>query len=238
MRRLDSANSRDACSDRWQASGARSPRLLLLGMVLGSSQLVGAQAAEFTWPDESMGQRTSERVSAGKRAAKYIACRVCEERVYSLFPPGVSEVELVGQSMDEDVPEKLGDVKALCDMKSLAKLFRSRRLEVVPNPDGSAAFENRGAGKAPFYEEINTSELAFCWRSFAVQHACMETFRRDGDVVLKGLEKAYRKIESDNKDESPSAEDLQRELMSASRKACHQTKMCKAAAKLADRKEL
>merc|ERR1712232_934941 len=139
----------------------------------------------FNWPEETMGQRTSDRVSAGKRAAKYIACSVCEERVLALFPTGSDDVEAIGQVVEQDLPDQLGDAKKLCEMRGLAKLFRSHRLEIRTNPDGTASVEvtkNRGV---PFYEEINTSELAFHWKSFALQHACTETFRRDGDAVTK-----------------------------------------------------
>merc|ERR1719456_1095278 len=45
-----------------------------------TAQLLGG------WPDAGMGQRTSERVRAGRRAARHIACDVCEERVLQFLP--------------------------------------------------------------------------------------------------------------------------------------------------------
>eukprot|EP00913_Durusdinium_trenchii_P009850 g9247.t1 len=46
--------------------------------------MLSAQA--FHWPSEQIGERSGERVRAGKRAAKFIACSVCEQVVQSSFP--------------------------------------------------------------------------------------------------------------------------------------------------------
>merc|ERR1712034_45222 len=121
----------------------------------------------------------------------------------------------------------------LCEMRDLAKLFQSRRLEVKTKLDGSAVLESNDAASAiPFYEEINTSDLAFHWKSFAVQHACGEIFRRDGDAITEGLVDAYRQLESDDSRVAKSADDLGRQVFLVVRTACSQAKMCKAATKL------
>ncbi|CAJ1375868.1 unnamed protein product [Effrenium voratum] len=138
-----------------------------------------SQASE--WPSDQMGPRSAERVRAGKRAGKFIACTVCEHVLLSQFasPLAVEGIRKVLAS--EELSEALGDAKGLCAMKRLAQLFRRARLEVAIAPDGTA--EMRTAKGEPFYEEINKSELAFHWKSFAVEHACVEIFRSDGDLV-------------------------------------------------------
>ncbi|CAK0868690.1 unnamed protein product [Prorocentrum cordatum] len=178
-----------------------------------------------------MGQRTSERVSAGKRAAKYIACTVCEERVAALFPSD-ADADQIGRVVEAEIGDHLGDAKTLCAMKPLARLFRGRRLEVSPKPDGSA--ELRATKKHPLYEEINTSELAFHWKSLAVQHACMETFRKDGDAVAAAFGKAYAAL-AEAADEAGDAKQPGGALApvwAAAQSACRKARMCRAAAKL------
>lgn len=178
-----------------------------------------------------MGQRTSERVSAGKRAAKYIACTVCEERVAALFPAN-ADADQIGHVVEAELGEHLGDAKTLCAMKGLARIFRGRRLEVSPKPDGSA--ELKETKKHPLYEEINTSELAFHWKSLAVQHACMETFRKDGDAVAGAFEKAYSALAkaADEAGAPLAPSGTMAPVWEAARSACRKTKTCKAAAKL------
>lgn len=202
---------------------------MVVALMLSTSSVRGEAVSDFKWPDEGMGQRTPERVSAGKRAAKYIACNVCEERVLALIPPG-GDLDMISPVVENNLGDWIGDTKGLCEMRGLANLFRNRRLEVKTKPDGSAVLATvQSSSKIPFYEEINTSELAFHWKSFAVQHACAETFRRDGDAITRGFEKAYAKITGEH---GATAEDIMRELLLAARKACGQAKMCKAATKL------
>lgn len=194
---------------------------------------MGASPAEslYKWPDVGMGQRTTERLRAGKRAAKYIACGVCEERVLSLFPTS-ADADSISRIIDGDtLKEFLGDAKQLCGMRDLARLFRSRRLEVDPKPDGSAELAQVPHNSiAPFYEEINTSELAFHWKSFAVQHACSETFRRDGDTIANGVVQSYRTMDGAHGDD---VQDRWREkLVSAVRAGCRIARSCKAVTRL------
>lgn len=205
------------------------------------SRLGGAAAASYEWPTAGIGQRTSDRVSAGKQAAKYIACGVCEERLMELFVtlvpgPGdrLPDEDSVTQFLDGDgLGDALGDAKSVCEMRDLAKLFRSRRMEVQTNPDGSAVLSKVGVDSPPpFYEEINKSELAFHWKSFAVQHACTETFRRDGDAVAKEVIDAYRRGE-----DSPGEEPGQR-LAMAAKAGCRRAKTCRAATKKIKKAEL
>merc|ERR1719468_593559 len=176
-----------------------------------------------------MGQRTSERLSAGKRAAKYLACRVCEERVFTLFPASEDQ-EAIDQFVDESLSEAVGDVKSLCKMRNLAEIFKARRLEIETRDDGSAKFVKTEEGKHPLYDEINESELAFHWKSFALQHACSETFRKDGDVIAESIKERIG-IMRDNRDDEGSDSWFQ-ELAMVIRDSCGKAKTCKAANKL------
>jgi len=175
-----------------------------------------------------MAQRTTDRVAAGKRAAKYIACDVCSERVLALFAAKADDDEIDRIFEAGSLGDWLGDVKGLCGMKGLAEIFRRRRLEVSPKPDGTCKLEKLSSGSAPFYEEINTSDLVFHWKSLAVQEACTEVFRRDGDAVAAAVEEGYKKLgRSDGQESEP-----MQHLNSAIRKACSRAKACKAADKL------
>merc|ERR1712066_580595 len=108
-------------------------------------------------------------------------------------------------------------------MKTLAQLFRSRRMEIVPDGDGSAKLRKAESGTTPFYEEINTSDLVFHWKSFALKEACFDTFRRDGDAVARGVEEAYTSARSEHEDG-----DHMFTLLSAIQAGCAQAKTCKA----------
>mmetsp|Transcript_95534 Transcript_95534/g.308124 ORF Transcript_95534/g.308124 Transcript_95534/m.308124 type:complete len:232 (-) Transcript_95534:155-850(-) len=183
-------------------------------------------APAYKWPEAGMGQRTSDRLSAGKRAAKYIACGVCEERVLSLFP-GEGDADMIARFLEgESLTESLGDAKGLCGMRDLAKLFKGRRIEVETKPDGSALLSS--SSTIPFYEEINTSDLVFHWKSFALQHACTELFRKDGDEVAQGVVKAYHASTGGG---MPVEE--RKRVVEAVKAGCRMARTCKAAAKLA-----
>lgn len=186
--------------------------------------------ASFTWPDEIMGPRTSERVAAGKRAARHIACDVCEERVLSHFG-AMSDSEQVRDVFETGrLVDGLGDVKALCAMKPLAETYRKQYLEVVVDPSGLAVLKKQSDGKYVFYEEINTSDLVFHWKSFAVKEACTETFRRDSDSISKAVEKAFKR---GGDIDSLSSKELAEQLAAAASTGCRQAKTCKAVLKLA-----
>lgn len=188
--------------------------------------LQAAAAPAYDWPDAGMGQRTTKHVEAGKRAGRHIACDVCSERVMALFPVR-AEGEEIGRIFEAgSISEWLGDVKELCAMKPLANLFKQRRLDVSPKPDGTATLEL--VDGVPFYEEINTSDLVFHWKSFAVREACTEVFRRDGDAVAAHLEKAYNALVSKDKE----GEEPLKLLSLSSQNACRRAKACRAADKL------
>merc|ERR1711971_232333 len=139
-----------------------------------------------------MGQRSTEKVSAGKRAAKYIACEVCQERILALFPEN-GDMESTSNFLESDgLTESLGDSKTLCGMKVLAQHFTKHSINIDLHEDGTASL-NKTSDKWPFYEEINQSDYVFHWLSFALQHACTETFRKDGDSILNALRKLYKK---------------------------------------------
>jgi len=185
----------------------------------------------YVWPDKGMGQRTSERVAAGKRAAKYIHCEVCEEVVLDLLPwrPAI-DVEGIDRLLESGkFAEALGEAKKLCGMKHLAQLLTHRRMEITTKPDGSAEMKQLPQGQQPFYEEINTSELVFHWQSLAVQHSCTEVFRKDGDIIAQGFEEAYRRTDEAASDGEG---ELARRVVLAAREACHSARMCRSAHKL------
>merc|ERR1719506_2560123 len=101
-------------------------------------------------------------------------------------------------------------------------------MEVVAKADGTARLEKAAEGSHPFYEEINTSDLVFHWKSLAVQEACTEVFRRDGDAVAAAVEKGYKQLgRSDGQESEP-----MQHLNVAIRKACSRAKACKPADKL------
>lgn len=192
------------------------------------------------WPDANMGQRTSERVSAGKRAAKYIACDVCEELTFSVMPAfhETAAIEKLDTFMEEEVSGILGDVKPLCNMKDLAVIFKRRKLEIQTHPDGSAKMDKSKDGKSPDYDEINTSELAFHWKSFALQHACMEVFRKDGDAIAAALRTEYSRIRDQHSDEEVAYNEWFRMFTRMIQTSCKKSKVCKAQEKLQVRQEL
>ncbi|CAE7302399.1 TTN [Symbiodinium natans] len=163
---------------------------------------VGAQEH---WPSDSIGERTTERVSAGKRAGKFIACTVCEHVVQSALPK-TSEVDDVRKILaSEEFIEHLGDAKVFCGMKRLATLFKRLKLEVATLPDGTAELRATKSQSEPFYEEINKSELAFHWKSFAVEHACLEVFRQDADSLHSAMLTEFDKLVANNPTEREQA---------------------------------
>merc|ERR1740129_1368418 len=102
----------------------------------------GSQAAEaeepakgFEWPDTQLGPRSSDRVSAGKRAAKFIACDVCWLRTLALLP-GNGDIEEMDTWMREQLPEDLGDAKELCEMRTLATMFKRQKTDIKTSADG------------------------------------------------------------------------------------------------------
>eukprot|EP00746_Dinoflagellata_sp_MGD_P162555 gnl/MRDRNA2_/MRDRNA2_90168_c0_seq1.p1 gnl/MRDRNA2_/MRDRNA2_90168_c0~~gnl/MRDRNA2_/MRDRNA2_90168_c0_seq1.p1 ORF type:complete len:243 (-),score=45.24 gnl/MRDRNA2_/MRDRNA2_90168_c0_seq1:41-688(-) len=206
-------------------------KCILLHLVALPLALAGKS---LSWPAEDLGQRTSEKVSAGKRAAKWIACDVCKVRVAALFKEEIDE-EQVGDVLENSLGEWLGDAKKLCDMKGLAQLFRGQKAEIVTHDDGSAEMKFKGQGeKAPFYEEINTSDLVFHWKSLALQHACMEVFRKSGDLVHEGIKAEYESL-SQRKDVMQGTP-FDR-LMKATYKSCREAKFCKASDKLREKQQ-
>jgi len=232
------ATSASCCSySSWPVpSGLACALAAIFTLTLAASRADAAAVAAdasggYVWPDKGMGQRTSERVAAGKRAAKYIACEVCEERVLDLLPwrPAI-DVEGIDRLLESGTfAESLGEVKQLCGMKHLAQLLTHRRMEITTKPDGSAELKQLPEGKQPFYEEINTSELVFHWQSLAVQHSCTEVFRKDGDIIAQDFEEAYRRTDEAASD---SEGGLMRRVVLAARQACNSAKMCRSAHKL------
>lgn len=220
-------------SGRGKCAGRRST-LVLKALLLLLCCVHGAAAAkkrekekasnEYKWPSSGVGQRTSERISAGKRAAQYIACSVCEIRVRALFPDAGDADTYLQVFESGSAEEALSNVKDLCNMRDLADIFRSRLLEVKTQPDGSASLGKSTDEQPPFYEEINTSDLAFHWQSFAVQHACSEAFRRDGDLVSEVLEKSFNILLETN--------NPQHAIDRTVTRACRKVKTCQAAKQL------
>ncbi|CAE7036816.1 unnamed protein product [Symbiodinium sp. CCMP2592] len=190
LQRLGDTQVEGAVCARWAMRAV----LFLSGLCLVSCQ--------EPWPSDSIGERTVERISAGKRAGKFIACTVCEHVVQSALPK-TSEVDDLRKILaSEEFVEHLGDAKTTCGMKRLATLFKRLKLEVAALPDGTAELRATKSHSEPFYEEINKSELAFHWKSFAVEHACLEVFRQDADSVHSAMLKEFDKLVA----ETPSEE--------------------------------
>eukprot|EP00747_Dinoflagellata_sp_TGD_P179239 gnl/TRDRNA2_/TRDRNA2_29733_c0_seq1.p1 gnl/TRDRNA2_/TRDRNA2_29733_c0~~gnl/TRDRNA2_/TRDRNA2_29733_c0_seq1.p1 ORF type:complete len:362 (+),score=99.67 gnl/TRDRNA2_/TRDRNA2_29733_c0_seq1:23-1108(+) len=144
------------------------------------------------WPDEAMAQRTTERVSAGKRAAKWIPCEVCQERILDFFPQNGDNDGMRRMIDTTHLEESLSsENKQLCEMRTLAKIFRERNLYIQTDPDGSAKLVTYDGEGQPFYEEINTSDLLFHWKSLAIHQACVDIFRRDGEDLAQAVKQAY-----------------------------------------------
>mmetsp|Transcript_81716 Transcript_81716/g.154319 ORF Transcript_81716/g.154319 Transcript_81716/m.154319 type:complete len:256 (+) Transcript_81716:32-799(+) len=178
------------------------------------------------WPEQNIGMKTKETVTAGKKASKWIACEVCTERLLALFPPegDNDQIEMI---LEMGLAQWLSDAKALCDMKNLAQLFSGRRMEIKVFTDGSAGME-RIKGDPPFYNETNDNENEWHWKSFALQHACLETFRKNSEKIGKTVSKAYRKLAKKSTD----AKATVKLVYTAVIVACQQVKVCKNAAKL------
>eukprot|EP00435_Cladocopium_sp_Y103_P040485 s2070_g11.t1 len=194
------------------------------GFAMLSAAMLLAEARHFQWPPEQIGERSSERVRAGKRAAKFIACTVCEQVVHSNFPKPHALDSIRKTFSSEELHER-HDAKGSCAMKRLAQLFKRQKLEVTALPDGTA--EIRTAKTEPFYEEINKSELAFHWKSFALQHACSEVFRSDAEDVHRAMEREFERLAQDLPHEHD--EEVQELLRRAVQRGCQASRFCRAA---------
>ncbi|CAK9071964.1 unnamed protein product [Durusdinium trenchii] len=148
---------------------------------------------------------------------------VCEQVVQSSFPKP-HELDSIRKTFSsEELHER--DAKGSCAMKRLAQLFKRQKLEVTPLPDGTA--EMRTAKTEPFYEEINKSELAFHWKSFALQHACSEVFRSDADMVHRAMQKEFERLASHLPQEHD--DEVQELLRRAVKRGCQASRFCRAA---------
>lgn len=205
----------------------------LLVFLLNAITCAGNDDKAFEWPNDSIGERTTQRVAAGKRAGKYIACQVCEQVVLSKLPRPHDQEQISKFLGGEEFSDQMDDVKATCNMKRLAKTFKFSKLEVVGQPDGTAVMRSAASKSEPFYEEINKSELAFHWKSFAVEHACLETFRQGGPQVSSNLLKAFDRLSKEqNREEEVGEQELKERVRSAVKASCRRAKFCKASVKL------
>merc|ERR1712045_848017 len=104
---------------------------------------------------------------------------------------------------------------------------------IETSKDGSAKMVTAQEGTSPTYDEINTSELAFHWKSFALQHACTETFRKDGDAIIEDLKKAWLKLRANYVEEQGEKPNYWFKMLAPLiQKSCHKARMCKAQLKL------
>lgn len=65
------------------------------------------------------------QVEAGKEAARWIACEVCEERLLSLFPSSGDADSIDHFIEGETLVDSLGDAKSLCSMRPCAGAYGS-----------------------------------------------------------------------------------------------------------------
>ncbi|CAE7040400.1 NaCP60E [Symbiodinium sp. CCMP2592] len=155
--------------------------------------------------------------------SKFLACRVCEERVTSLLAIFRSEIEKA-YSVDEDWAEKLsegmGSARQLCDMKDLSALLLGQRLDIDLHDDGSASLKKAVVTQELFYPEILHSEK-FHYKSYMVQNACQKAFD-DMDFIADAVARAYEGARRSG------ASDAQLLMMlnRAGRAACSQTRAC------------
>lgn len=186
----------------------------------------------FEWPEVQMGPRTSDRVIAGKRAAKFIACSVCHERVGS-FLPYMSEMgeEELDDFMAEGLPDVLGDVQEVCKMSDLAEIFNRRKMEIKTSLDGTARVVMVEDSKQQLYDESNASDI-FDWKAFALQHACIGIFRKDSDVVAKEVKDGFDTMRSKWKENKEEIQKFFQALGVAVGSGCKKASMCKAQLKL------
>ncbi|OLP95795.1 hypothetical protein AK812_SmicGene22027 [Symbiodinium microadriaticum] len=90
----------------------------------GGFVAAGSLPSASSLPDGLVPQ-SQELTDVARRTARFLSCRVCEERVTSLLAIFRSEIEKA-YSVDEDwaekLPEGMGSARQLCDMKDLSKL--------------------------------------------------------------------------------------------------------------------
>lgn len=178
-------------------------------------------SATSPWPSDGMSQRTSDKVKAAKRAAKFLGCDMCAITLASRVP---HEAEAFAEYLKlGKLADLLSDATGLCKMKVLADTLRAARLEVETYSNGTAELKRRAEG-VPFYEDINTSDLIFHWKSLAVQHACLEVFRRKGgDAVAAGVLKASESLQHDDSSRDEQEMNINRALYVG----CRESRTCK-----------
>ncbi|CAE7200478.1 Kif21a [Symbiodinium sp. CCMP2592] len=145
--------------------------------------------------------------------SKFLACRVCEERVTSLLAIFRSEIEKA-YSVDEDWAEKLSEGMGSARQLSRALLL-GQRLDIDLHDDGSASLKKAVVTQELFYPEILHSEK-FHYKSYMVQNACQKAFD-DMDFIADAVARARRSGASDAQ--------LLMMLNRAGRAACSQTRV-------------
>lgn len=200
--------------------------------------LVLSVQADYKWPDDHSGPRTADLESASERAAKFIACDVCKEVVYSLFPEGLLQDPLWSEHWDGEVVnimtsgqlvESLGDHPDHCSMNNLAKMFKNRKLSIsTDNTDGTAKLVK--VKNVPRYETKITKDNAteYHWRSFAVKDSCKQVFRgEDFEKMADRVKAAYEEeVDGLRKKKIKEWHDPAALLRNAAGSGCYRTKAC------------
>ncbi|CAE7845193.1 unnamed protein product [Symbiodinium necroappetens] len=188
----------------------------------GGFVAAGSLPSASSLPDGLVPQ-SQELTDVARRTARFLSCRVCEERVTSLLAIFRSEIEKA-YSVDEDwaekLPEGMGSARQLCDMKDLSALLLGQRLDIDLHDDGSASLKKAVVTQEVFYPETLHSEK-FHYKSYMVQHACQKAFddmELIADAVARAYEGARRRGASDAQ--------LLMMLNRAGRAACSQTRAC------------
>lgn len=149
------------------------------------------------WPPDVVQRRTRELENAGRRAATWVACPVCEALAFSVaeeMRKNLLQLEARGEDLDgDDMEEMLGGPRELCKMSRLAKLMRAQGLEVATHENNaSASLLRRRDNRVPLYTD-KLEEGAFHYKSFGVQRACTRLFRLGFEQVAGEVAAAYRR---------------------------------------------
>eukprot|EP00747_Dinoflagellata_sp_TGD_P181507 gnl/TRDRNA2_/TRDRNA2_35370_c0_seq1.p1 gnl/TRDRNA2_/TRDRNA2_35370_c0~~gnl/TRDRNA2_/TRDRNA2_35370_c0_seq1.p1 ORF type:complete len:430 (-),score=128.53 gnl/TRDRNA2_/TRDRNA2_35370_c0_seq1:65-1354(-) len=179
----------------------------------------------YMWPPVEYAARTSERFVAGKRAGTHIACDVCIERMIATFPKDADKDQIKRHIDSGYLKEDMGDVKKFCVMDDLTMIMKEKKLQVKPLPDGTAELRPTERGQMPYYEDMTSdsdggAETLFHWPSFAIQHACIQQFRKDDLVILKGFEKHF--LKHPEKDD-----DIRKAIKDSAHFGCHKSRFCR-----------
>ena len=165
---------------------------------------------EFTadaFGNKDYGMRTGKLVGKAKKISKEIQCQACQFIAYDTFTTHL----LTRPNEHDEILEEFEK----CPMRELARLFMGYSIDIqqfddngkrivsstrdeeidsdpedANDPDEKGIWRLRKTKKRPFYEEINTSDMVYHWRSGAIRDACFLMLRK-GDISEDLSERAH-----------------------------------------------